>query len=86
MKRKLAFIIAAVLLAVLLTACGAGASEGAAPEGTPEEIIEAIYAEKSVGLNLMTLPIELSDADAVRYNLGLEDASAVKEADRKSVV
>ena len=80
MKRKLAFIIAAVLLAVLLTACGAGASEGAAPEGTPEEIIEAIYAEKSVGLNLMTLPIELSDADAVRYNLGLDDASAVKEA------
>ena len=80
MKRNLALMIAAALLAVLITACGTGASGGAAPEGTPEELIEAIYAEKPVELNLMTLPIDLADADAVRYNLGLDDASAVKEA------
>lgn len=80
MKRYLALMIAAALLAVLITACGTGASGGAAPEGTPEELIEAIYAEKPVELNLMTLLIDLADADSVRYNLGLDDASAVKEA------
>ncbi|MGM9661610.1 MAG: hypothetical protein ACI3WR_00780 [Oscillospiraceae bacterium] len=84
MKKTLTVILAAAMLALALSACGGSkepaGEQGAAPGGTPEEIIEAVYAEKSVGLNLMTMAVDLGDADAVQYNLGLADASKVKEA------
>ena len=84
MKKIFSGVIALLMLTFLLAACGGNGQtapeQSAAPTGTPEEIIEAVYAEKSVALNLMTLAVDLSDADAVRYNLGLDDASSVKEA------
>ena len=55
-------------------------AQSSAPAGTPGEIIDLIYAEKSIDLNLMTTDIDLESADAVQYNLGLGDASKVKEA------
>lgn len=86
MKKTVCLMLAVMLLTGLMTACGGSkpaegsAAGGSAPEGTPSEIIDAIYAEKTVDLNLMTIDIALDDADAVRYNLGLEDASKLEAA------
>lgn len=84
MKKLLAIILAASILACNFTACGKNGgsndTQSTAPAGTPEEIIEAIYAEKSVNLNLMTTAVDLQSADSVQYNLGLEDASGISEA------
>ena len=84
MKKILAVILAVAMLAFGLAACGGNKEpaedQSTAPNGTPEEIIEAVYAEKSVNLNLMTLAVDLGDEYAVKYNLGLDDVSKVKEA------
>ena len=86
MKKTMCLMLTVMLLAGLMTACGGSkpaegsTAGGSAPEGTPSEIIDAIYAEKTVDLNLMTIDIALDDADAVRYNLGLEDASKLEAA------
>lgn len=84
MKKIVTGIFAVLMLTFLLAACGGNKEpvqeQSTAPTGTPEEIIEAVYAEKSVELNLMTTAVELEDADSVRYVLGLDDASKVKEA------
>ncbi len=84
MKKILAVILAVAMLAFGLAACGGnnepGTDEGTAPTGTPEEIIEDIYAEKSVDLNLMTVPVDLTDTYSVKSYTGLDDASKIKEA------
>ena len=91
MKKLLAVILAATML-LSFAACGKNAetNDGShisteepgvtAPAGTPEEIIDAVYAEKSVSLNLMTTAVDLEDEYAPKYNLGLDDVSKVKEA------
>lgn len=49
--------------------------------GTLPELISAIYAKQPVDLMLSEpTAVDLSDADAVTYYLGLSDASKVKEA------
>lgn len=95
MKKILTVFLIASMLVFCFASCGrsAGSTDSAgsqgstpadaqntAPSGTPGEIIEAIYAEKSVELNLMTTDVDLESTDAVQYNLGLEDSSKVKEA------
>lgn len=84
MKKILATLIALVMLAFSLASCAKSKEpapgSGAAPAGAPEEIIEAVYAEKAVGLSLMTLEVDLEDEDGVKYSLGLDDASKVKAA------
>ena len=91
MKKLLAVILAATML-LSFAACGKNAetNDGSdisteepgvtAPAGTPEEIIDAVYAEKSVSLNLMTTAVDLEDEYAPKYSLGLDDVSKVKEA------
>lgn len=55
--------------------------ETAAPAGTAEEIIASIYEQNPVELgSLMTETLDLTAADVVKYNTGLDDASKVKEA------
>lgn len=94
MKNILTVILIASMLVFGFTACSKNTQSGntdsqnstpaetqsTAPSGTPEEIIESIYAEKSVDLRLMTTAIDLESSDSVLYNLGLEDASSIKEA------
>ena len=84
MKKIVTLLLAVAVFTFGFAGCGgskdSAGEQSAAPEGTPEEIIEAVYAEKSVGLNLMTMPVDLEDAEAVKYNLGIDDASNVKEA------
>ena len=84
MKKIVTLLLAVAVFTFGFAGCGgskdSAGEQSAAPEGTPEEIIEAVYAEKSVGLNLMTMPVDLEDSEAVKYNLGIDDASNVKEA------
>lgn len=50
------------------------------PTGTPTELIDKLYAKKSVELMLGTVSVDLSNADAVKGYLGLSDSSKIKEA------
>ena len=84
MKKLFVVLFAAVMMSFSLVACG-GKKDPAGTEqtvsiGSPEEVINQIYAKKTVNLRLMTTVMDLSDSDAVKYNLGLDDASKVKEA------
>ncbi len=46
-----------------------------------ESVIEAIYGAYDTGLgSLMTMPVDIADADALRYYTGLSDGSLVVEA------
>lgn len=47
---------------------------------TLAEIVDAIYEKKPVGLRLMTSEIDLTNADMLSYNTGLDSADKVKEA------
>ena len=78
--KKTAFVLALVLCLSVLTACGGSAQPTVtAPEGTAEELVNKIYENVTVELGLMTMPIDLADADTVAYMSGLTDASAVTE-------
>ena len=49
--------------------------------GTLTDLVSAIYAKQSVELSLRDpMAVDLSDADAVQFNLGLSDGSKLKEA------
>lgn len=88
MKKMTSVLLLFALALSMLAGCGAK-KEPDAPvvsiEGTPVEIIDKIYnAHKYVDLNLVTMDVDLSDPDAVAYNLGLSsvdklDAAAVSE-------
>ena len=77
MKKIVTLLLAVAVFTFGFAGCGgskdSAGEQSAAPEGTPEEIIEAVYAEKSVGLNLMTMPVDLEDSEAVKYNLGIDE-------------
>ena len=51
-----------------------------APAGSTSEIIDKIYAKKSVGLPLETIELDLSDGDMFTAVTGLADSDKVKEA------
>lgn len=80
------------ILAIMLALCCAAAFIGCTvKEGTEEqqpsypgtlpELVEKIYEIAPVELMLSTpTPIDLSDADAVQYYLGLSSASGIQEA------
>lgn len=83
--KKLTSVILILTLAVsLLAGCGAKApAPGAAGgiEGTAPEIIEKIYEKHApIDLSLMTMDVDISDADAVLYYTGLQSAENVEEA------
>ena len=78
--KKTAFVLALVLCLSVLTACGGSAQPTVtAPEGTAEELVNKVYENVTVELPLMSMPIDLADADTVAYMSGLTDASAVSE-------
>jgi len=79
--KKIALILALVLSLSVLTACGGNSAETTitAPEGTAEELVAKVYENVTIELPLMSMPIDLADADTVAYMSGLTDASAVSE-------
>lgn len=81
MKKFTALLLAAF---ILLTAVGCAKKEpSAAPatiEGTTAEIIDKIYANhKEVDLYLETLPLDVTDSNAVSYNTGLASGEKLSE-------
>lgn len=49
-------------------------------EGDLTSVIEKIYENTGVELMTENKPVDLKDSDAVKYYMGLEDASEIKEA------
>ncbi len=93
MKKTLALLLTLALAALCFAACGKnnGTPENGEVENnqenaadtsayTLEGIIESIYAQKAPQFMYGSMPVELSDADAVKMFLGLDDASKVSEA------
>ena len=82
MFKRIMSIMMVGILAFSLTACGKAASNAASkgPEGELSEIIDQIYEQKNTELALETTKLDLTDAETLKYNTGLSDASLVKEA------
>lgn len=73
----------------LFAGCGRGSVDGTseatqsavtAPEGTTEELLNKLYENVTVELSLVTMPVDIADADALTYMTGLTDASVITEA------
>ena len=76
MKKLIARLLC-LALAATMVACGKKVEN---LEGTTEEIIASVQeAHGAVELPLMTLPMDLSDMDAVTLNTGLTSVDNVKE-------
>ena len=74
MKKSLSILLALLLLAAL-TGCSKAPAPQQSVEGTPEEIIAKIYENhQPLKLNVISMELDLTDADAVAYNTGLESA------------
>ena len=73
--KKLLSILLALLLLAALTGCSKAPAPQQSVEGTPEEIIAKIYENhQPLKLNVISMELDLTDADAVAYNTGLESA------------
>ncbi len=83
MKKFIAILMLAAM-ALTLTACGAPAEQkpqGADLSGeTVETLIEKIYETKMPEFALMTMPVDLADAETTAWLTGVSDPSLLKEA------
>ena len=80
MKKSLSILLALLLLAAL-TGCSKAPAPQQSVEGTPEEIIAKIYENhQPLKLNVISMELDLTDADAVAYNTGLESADKLSAA------
>lgn len=89
MKVILIFTVTA-LMAVFSLGCSYGAGDGTGGNSQGHEtkhldgdltaIIEKIYEMTDFDLGLTNIPVDLTDSEGVRFNLGLENASKLKEA------
>ena len=83
MKKFIAILMLAAM-ALTLTACGAPAEQkpqGADLSGeTVETLIEKIYETKMPEFPLMTMPVDLADAETTAWLTGVSDPSLLKEA------
>ena len=78
LKKILSVLLASVML-FSIAACGDKAPASYA--GTLEELAEAIYAQNPLELMMgPTTQIEITNADNLKYYLGLSDAAGIKEA------
>ena len=79
--KKLMCVLLTLGLLLSFTACGEKTAPEKTVEGTPEEIIAKIYENhKQMQLNVMSTELDLSDADAVSYNTGLESGDKLSAA------
>lgn len=81
MKKYMSLLLAAVLLLAVLSGCGK--QEPAAPagiQGTAEEIVAKIYENhKEIELAIVSIPVDLADADAVAAYTGLANGDKLAE-------
>ena len=88
MKKKLTILATLLIAAGMLVGCGAkgdnnnnnGNGNESKLTGSLEDIMTDVQGK--LGSEIMTFnePVDLSDAQAVTYNLGLSDAKGIKEA------
>lgn len=76
--KKMISALLAIMMMVTLTACS-GKTEVANLEGTTSDIIDQVYEKQESGLRVETMPVDLSDADAVKAYTGLDSADQLKE-------
>ena len=85
MKKFIAILMLAAM-ALTLTACGAKPPAEDKPQGadlsgeTVEALIEKIYETKMPEFALMTMPVDLADAEMVAWQTGINDPALLKEA------
>lgn len=84
MKRLTAIVLAALMLFTLAACAGNNATNGNAEttyEGTLSSLCTKMYETNPLELMVMTegAPVDLADADSLKYYLGVEDAAAFKE-------
>lgn len=84
MKKMIALLLV-LTVALGMAACGgkSGGEQTAAEnlQGSMEELITAINDKHAkVELPLMSMTLDLSDADAIAYNTGLSEADKITEA------
>lgn len=86
------FLIA-LILALMFGGCSAEGDNGGSGtngEGRPNDrlplegdltgIIEQIYEKTGFDLNVESWSVDLTDSESVKFNMGLDDASQIKEA------
>lgn len=82
MKKIVSLALAMMLVLTMLAGCN---STPAGSDKTPltdtlDVVIENIYANKAVEFMVGTMPVDLTDLDALPYFTGLSSAEGVKEA------
>ena len=84
MKKFVSVILMAALALSLFAACGK--TEPEAPKGadlsgeTVEALVNKIYESKMPEFALMTMPVDLADAEMVAWQTGISDPALLKEA------
>lgn len=80
MKKILSILLTLGLL-LSFAGCAKQAAPQAGPQGTPEELIAKIYENhQAVELSVMTRDIDLTNANDVLYNTGLESGDKLSAA------
>lgn len=59
---------------------GSGSGDAAVLDGALSEIIDKIYENKPFDLNLATRDLDISNADELKYNTGLDDGNLISAA------
>ena len=83
MKKFISVILMAALALSLFAACGKtdDAPKGADLSGeTVEALVNKIYESKMPEFALMTMPVDLADAEATAWLTGVSDPALLKEA------
>ena len=84
MKKFVSVILMAALALSLFAACGK--TESDAPKGadlsgeTVEALVNKIYESTMPEFALMTMPVDLADAEMVAWQTGISDPALLKEA------
>lgn len=91
MMKKIVALMLSAAMAFSVTACGSGAGDSQADQNAgqeapsfdhTEDVINAIYEKKPVDLNMMSIPVDLTDEYALLAYTGLtpDDADKLVEA------
>lgn len=83
MKKYISVILMAALVLSLFAACGKtdDAPKGADLSGeSAEALVNKIYETKVPEFALMTMPVDLADAEMVAWQTGVSDPALLKEA------
>lgn len=81
MKKKTAAAALCLMASLAFAGCGNADKEQTALEGkTLSEIIDLIYEQKDPGIGTATIEVDLGDANALKYNTGLDSADGIEDA------